>query len=86
VASGVFALFFFGKKKDTFWRFIGNQLTHDNRRGAQRYPFSQPPCHKTDYVANSWTLLQLVREDILCHLPVIGEYFVKEIPPEDNPF
>lgn len=27
-----------------------------------------------------------VRNDILTKLPVIGEYWVKEIPPEDNPF
>ena len=27
-----------------------------------------------------------VRKDILTHLPVIGDYFVHEIPPEDNPF
>lgn len=27
-----------------------------------------------------------VRNDILSKMPVIGEYFVREIPPEDNPF
>lgn len=27
-----------------------------------------------------------VRKDILQKVPVIGEYFVREIPPEDNPF
>ena len=27
-----------------------------------------------------------VRSDILSKLPVVGEYFVREIPPEDNPF
>ncbi len=27
-----------------------------------------------------------VRNDILSKLPVIGEYWVREIPPEDNPF
>ena len=27
-----------------------------------------------------------VRQDILQKLPVIGDYFIKEIPPEDNPF
>ncbi len=27
-----------------------------------------------------------VRVDIMQKLPVIGGYFVKEIPPEDNPF
>lgn len=27
-----------------------------------------------------------VRKDILTKIPVIGDYFVREIPPEDNPF
>ncbi|EXJ90282.1 hypothetical protein A1O1_03381 [Capronia coronata CBS 617.96] len=27
-----------------------------------------------------------VRQDILQKIPVIGDYFVREIPPEDNPF
>lgn len=27
-----------------------------------------------------------VRKDILVKLPVVGEYFVREVPPEDNPF
>ncbi|ORY15496.1 ubiquinol-cytochrome-c reductase complex subunit-domain-containing protein [Clohesyomyces aquaticus] len=27
-----------------------------------------------------------VREDIMKKIPVLGSYFVKEIPPEDNPF
>ncbi|OCT51364.1 Cytochrome b-c1 complex subunit 10 [Cladophialophora carrionii] len=27
-----------------------------------------------------------VREDILSKLPVIGSYWVREVPPEDNPF
>jgi hypothetical protein len=27
-----------------------------------------------------------VRKDILQKVPVIGDYFVREIPPEDNPF
>lgn len=27
-----------------------------------------------------------VRNDILVKAPIIGEYFVREIPPEDNPF
>jgi hypothetical protein len=27
-----------------------------------------------------------VRKDILSKMPVIGEYFIHEIPPEDNPF
>ena len=27
-----------------------------------------------------------VRNDILAKMPVIGDYFVREIPPEDNPF
>lgn len=27
-----------------------------------------------------------VRNDILQKMPVIGDYFVREIPPEDNPF
>ncbi|KAF2463662.1 uncharacterized protein BDR25DRAFT_307689 [Lindgomyces ingoldianus] len=27
-----------------------------------------------------------VRIDIMQKIPVIGDYFVKEIPPEDNPF
>ena len=27
-----------------------------------------------------------VRNDILSKMPMIGEYFVREIPPEDNPF
>lgn len=27
-----------------------------------------------------------VRQDILQKLPVVGDYFVREIPPEDNPF
>ena len=27
-----------------------------------------------------------VRKDILQKLPVIGDYWVREIPPEDNPF
>jgi hypothetical protein len=27
-----------------------------------------------------------VRKDILSKVPVIGEYFIHEIPPEDNPF
>ena len=42
--------------------------------------------YEIDYVADIWTFLQLVRKDILSHLPVIGDYFVKEIAPEDNPF
>ncbi|PNS13888.1 hypothetical protein CAC42_1379 [Sphaceloma murrayae] len=27
-----------------------------------------------------------VRNDILSKVPIIGDYFVREIPPEDNPF
>jgi Ubiquinol-cytochrome-c reductase complex subunit (QCR10) len=27
-----------------------------------------------------------VRKDILQKVPVIGDYFIREIPPEDNPF
>ncbi|KAK8220760.1 ubiquinol-cytochrome-c reductase complex subunit-domain-containing protein [Phyllosticta capitalensis] len=27
-----------------------------------------------------------VRDDIMIKVPIIGDYFVKEIPPEDNPF
>lgn len=27
-----------------------------------------------------------VRNDILSKMPLVGEYFVREIPPEDNPF
>jgi len=27
-----------------------------------------------------------VRKDILMNIPVLGDYFVKEIAPEDNPF
>ena len=27
-----------------------------------------------------------VRTDIMQKIPVVGDYFVKEIPPEDNPF
>ena len=27
-----------------------------------------------------------VREDILKKVPFIGDYFVREVPPEDNPF
>ncbi|KAK5074979.1 hypothetical protein LTS08_005443 [Lithohypha guttulata] len=27
-----------------------------------------------------------VRNDILSKFPIIGEYYVREIPPEDNPF
>jgi len=27
-----------------------------------------------------------VRIDIMQRIPVIGDYWVKEIPPEDNPF
>ncbi|MCJ1368157.1 hypothetical protein MMC16_007298 [Acarospora aff. strigata] len=27
-----------------------------------------------------------VRKDIMQKMPVIGEYFVKEVPPSDNPF
>ena len=27
-----------------------------------------------------------VRNDILSKAPIIGDYFVREIPPEDNPF
>jgi hypothetical protein len=27
-----------------------------------------------------------VREDILRKVPIIGGYFVRETPPEDNPF
>lgn len=27
-----------------------------------------------------------VRNDILSKVPVIGDYFVREVPPEDNPF
>ncbi|MDI1488695.1 MAG: hypothetical protein OHK93_007971 [Ramalina farinacea] len=27
-----------------------------------------------------------VRTDIMQKLPVVGEYFVREVPPEDNPF
>ena len=27
-----------------------------------------------------------VRNDILAKMPIIGEYFVRDIPPEDNPF
>lgn len=27
-----------------------------------------------------------VRQDILSKVPVIGNYWVREVPPEDNPF
>ena len=27
-----------------------------------------------------------VREDIMKKIPVLGDYFIKEVPPEDNPF
>ena len=27
-----------------------------------------------------------VQKDILSKLPVIGDYFIHEVPPEDNPF
>ena len=27
-----------------------------------------------------------VKEDILQKVPIIGEFFVNEVPPEDNPF
>jgi hypothetical protein len=27
-----------------------------------------------------------VRKDILSKVPIIGDYFVHEVPPEDNPF
>ena len=27
-----------------------------------------------------------VRQDILRKVPIIGNYFVREVPPEDNPF
>lgn len=27
-----------------------------------------------------------VRNDIMSKMPFIGEYFVREVPPEDNPF
>lgn len=27
-----------------------------------------------------------VRNDILIKVPIIGPYFIREIPPEDNPF
>ncbi|KAF2243205.1 hypothetical protein BU26DRAFT_554770 [Trematosphaeria pertusa] len=27
-----------------------------------------------------------VREDIMKKIPILGDYFIKEIPPEDNPF
>ena len=27
-----------------------------------------------------------VREDIMRNVPIIGPYFVKEVPPEDDPF
>ena len=27
-----------------------------------------------------------VRNDILVKVPIIGPYFIREIPPEDNPF
>lgn len=27
-----------------------------------------------------------VRKDILQNVPILGSYFVREIPPEDNPF
>ncbi|KIY01011.1 uncharacterized protein Z520_03677 [Fonsecaea multimorphosa CBS 102226] len=27
-----------------------------------------------------------VRQDILSKLPVIGNYWIREVPPEDNPF
>ena len=30
--------------------------------------------------------LPRVREDIMQKIPIIGGHFVKEIPPEDNPF
>jgi hypothetical protein len=30
--------------------------------------------------------LPRVRHDILSKVPVIGEYWVREVPPEDNPF
>ncbi|OCK76376.1 hypothetical protein K432DRAFT_385491 [Lepidopterella palustris CBS 459.81] len=30
--------------------------------------------------------LPRVRKDIMQKVPVIGDYFVREIPPEDNPF
>lgn len=27
-----------------------------------------------------------VRNDIMSKMPLIGDYFVREVPPEDNPF
>lgn len=27
-----------------------------------------------------------IRKDILTKLPVVGDYFIREVPPEDNPF
>ena len=27
-----------------------------------------------------------VRQDILSKLPIVGSYWVREVPPEDNPF
>ena len=27
-----------------------------------------------------------VRNDILSKMPIIGPYYIREIPPEDNPF
>lgn len=27
-----------------------------------------------------------IRKDIMQKIPLLGDYFVKEIPPEDNPF
>ncbi|PVH99621.1 hypothetical protein DM02DRAFT_672513 [Periconia macrospinosa] len=27
-----------------------------------------------------------VREDIMRKVPILGDYFIREIPPEDNPF
>lgn len=27
-----------------------------------------------------------VRKDILIKIPLIGDYYIREIPPEDNPF
>lgn len=27
-----------------------------------------------------------IKEDILAKIPVVGDFFVEEVPPEDNPF
>lgn len=83
MAGGIFALYFFCEQKQTQWHWR-MELTADNSRSSQRYNYRTFRHNRLESRLISG--MQLVRKDILAHLPVIGEYFIKEIAPEDNPF